>query len=196
MTRSPATWLRDVGGKNAQPRRAKERLKLTVPDAFAITTRAFDAFMRHNRILAKTGLPADNGPVSEAMLQEMHELVLHGTMPPELSRAIEKAVHSSGRAAPDASCRPQQRRGGGRRAFPLPGQFDTVLNVPLDARGSREGVPEGACQPLLRQSRRSIRPGWVLLLRDMKMAVACMVMVDAEASGVLYSAIPAGTGTA
>ncbi len=81
-----------VGGKNNNLAEIKNSLKLNVPDGFAVTTRAFDIFLRHNHTLEKIQLPDSHAPVSNTMIHELRDLVLLGDMPPELSRAIEKAV--------------------------------------------------------------------------------------------------------
>ena len=55
-----------VGGKNGNLAEIKNTVKLNVPDGFAVTTRAFDAFLRHNRIFEKIQLPDDSALLSEA----------------------------------------------------------------------------------------------------------------------------------
>ncbi len=55
--------VRDIGGKNSNLAEIKNALKLNVPDAFAVTTRAFDAFMGHNRIFEKIRLPQNDATV-------------------------------------------------------------------------------------------------------------------------------------
>ena len=183
--------LREVGGKNANLAELRNVLKIEVPDAFAITTGAFDAFMRHNRVLEKAGLPADSGPVSEAMLGELYELVLHGAMPPELSRAIEQAVQKIQSHCPGCSIAVRSSAGEEDGEFSFAGQFDTVLNVPLDPPEIEKAYRKVIASLFSgKSSLYQARLG--LHLKDMKMAVACVVMVDAEASGVLYTRDPGG----
>jgi pyruvate,water dikinase len=122
-----------VGGKNGNLAEIKNTLKLNVPDGFAVTTRAFDVFLRHNHILEKIQLPDGHAPVSDAMIHEMRELALHGTMPPELSRAMEKAVKKI-KSRCGAGCTLAVRSSAGEEDgdFSCAGQFETILNVPLE----------------------------------------------------------------
>jgi pyruvate, water dikinase len=183
--------LREVGGKNANLAELRNVVKVAVPEAFAITTGAFDAYMRHNRVFDKIALPADNGPVSEDMLRELYELVLHGAMPPGLSRAIEQAVQQLRPRCAGCSVAVRSSAGEEDGEFSFAGQFDTVLNVPLDAREIEKAYRKVIASLFSgKSSLYQARLG--LLLKDMKMAVACVVMVDAEASGVLYTRDPGG----
>jgi len=176
-----------IGGKNAGLAEIKKALKLNVPDAFAVTTRAFDAFMSHNRIYQKIQLPEDGAPIPGASLHEAHELILHGEMPPDLHHAVDKAV-SRIRSRCKGPCALAVRSSAGEEdgEFSFAGQFETVLNVPLDTAAVEKAYRTVLAS--LYSEKASIyqkRLGYDL--RDMKMAVGCMVMVDAATSGVLYS---------
>jgi pyruvate,water dikinase len=179
--------VRDVGGKNANLAEIKNALKLNVPDSFAITTRAFDAFMGHNRIYQKIQLPEDGAPIPGASLHEAHELILHGEMPPDLHRAIDKAVNKT-RSRCKGKCTLAVRSSAGEEdgEFSFAGQFETVLNVPLEtAAVEKEYRTVLASLYSEKSSIYQKRLGYDL--SDMKMAVGCVVMVDAATSGVLYS---------
>jgi pyruvate,water dikinase len=181
-----------VGGKNANLAELKNALKLSIPEAFAITTRAFDVFMGHNSVFAKVPLPEDGAPVSEASLHDLQGHVLHGAMPPELSRAIERAIKKiKSRCGP--SCRLAVRSSAGEEDGDLSfaGQFDTELNVPLDPVAVEEAYRKVLAslysgKASAYQGRMGYDP------TAMKMAVACVAMVEATASGVLYSSDPQG----
>ena len=189
--RITAERLREVGGKNANLAELGNGVKVAVPEAFAITTGAFDAYMRHNRFFEKIGLSVDNGPMSDNLLRELSELVLHGAMPPELSRAIEQAVQQLRTRCAGCSIAVRSSAGEEDGEFSFAGQFDTVLNVPLDAQEIEKAYRKVIASLFSgKSSLYQARLG--LLLKDMKMAVACVVMVDAEVSGVLYTRDPGG----
>ena len=179
--------VRDIGGKNANLAEIKNALKLNVPDAFAVTTRAFDAFMGHNRIFEKIRLPQNNARFPAASLHEVHELILHGEMPPDLHRAIDKAVNKiSSRCKGKCSLAVRSSAGEEDGDFSFAGQFETVLNVPLETAAVEKAYRKVLASLFSEKS--SIyqkRLGYDLM--DMKMAVGCVVMVDADTSGVLYS---------
>lgn len=178
---------RDVGGKNANLAEVKNALKLNVPDSFAITTRAFDAFMVQNRIFQKIPLPGDGGPVSEASLSEAHDRILRGEMPPDLHRAVDTAV-SRIRSRCRGTCALAVRSSAGEEdgEFSFAGQFESVLNVPLETAAVEQAYRKVlaslyAEKSLTYQKRLGYDP------INMKMAVGCVVMIDAATSGVLYS---------
>ena len=185
-----------VGGKNSNLAEIRNRLALNVPDAFAITTSSFDDFLQHNRIFEKSSFPPAGSPVSGAALHEVHELILHGTMPPDLSRAIDKAVKKI-RSRCGAGCglavRSSAREEDGD--FSFAGQFETVLNVPLETIAVEKAYRK-VIASLFSEKAALYQTRLGYELRDMKMAVACVVMVDAVASGVLYSSDPQGDRSA
>ncbi len=179
---------RAIGGKNGNLAEIKNALKLNVPDAFAVTTRAFDAFMRHNRIFERIPLPEDGSPASEASLRDLQELVLQGAMPPELSRAMEKAVKKI-KSRCRGTCALAVRSSAGEEDgdFSFAGQFETVLNVPLETTTVEKAYRKVIASLFSKKaSAYQTRLGYDI--RNMKMAVGCVVMVDATTSGVLYSA--------
>ncbi len=181
-----------VGGKNGNLAEIRNTVKLNVPDGYAVTTRAFDVFLRHNHILEKIQLPDDNAPVSDAMIHEMRELVLHGTMPPELSRAMEKAVKRiKSRCGADCTLAVRSSAGEEDGDFSFAGQFETILNVPADPAAIGKAYRKVVAS-LFSEKARAYQSRLGLDVRGMKMAVACVVMVDAAASGVLYSVDPQG----
>jgi pyruvate,water dikinase len=181
-----------VGGKNSNLAEIKNALKLNVPDAFAVTTRAFDAFMRYNRIFEKIPFPEDGSPASGAALHEVHELILHGTMPIELSRAIEKAVKKI-KSRCGGVCALAVRSSAGEEdgEFSFAGQFETVLNVPLEPPAVEKAYRK-VIASLFSEKASAYQTRLGYDIRDMKMAVGCVVMVDAVASGVSYTADPQG----
>ncbi len=181
-----------VGGKNASLAELRNALKLDVPPAFAVTARAFDSFVQHNRIFEKVEASGGGAALSESSFAELHEAMLHGEIPPDLERAMDKALRRLGQLC-GRECSISVRSSAGEEDGDLSfaGQFETILNVPLELE---------AVEDAYRKVLASLFSGksWVYLtrkgydVRKMKMAAACMVMVDAAVSGVLYSADPLG----
>jgi pyruvate, water dikinase len=177
----------DVGGKNNNLAILKNTLQLNVPDAFAVTTRAFDVFLRHNHIFEKARLPEEGTSVSENHLHDLHEQVLYGTMPPELSRALEKAVKKiKSRCGTGCTLAVRSSAGEEDGDFSFAGQFETVLNVPLELPAVEKAYRKVVAS-LFAEKAAAYQTRLGYDIRNMKMAVACVAMVDAAASGVAYS---------
>ncbi len=108
-------------------------------------------------------------------------------MPPDLHRAIDKAVSKiSSRCKGKCSLAVRSSAGEEDGDFSFAGQFETVLNVPLETAAVEKAYRKVLASLFSEKS--SIyqkRLGYDL--SDMKMAVGCVVMVDADTSGVLYS---------
>lgn len=182
-----------VGGKGASLALLRNAARLEVPDGFVVTTWGFDAFVRHNgidrRIVALQRRPAD--PASAPA--ELRRLVRAGEIPPDLGREIERAIEKLRARCGDGrtvSVRSSAESEDGEHSFA--GQFETVLNVPL----RRDAVEEAYRQVVASlfspkavayQERLGYAPG-----AGNRMAVACMAMVDAAVSGVLYTSNPVG----
>jgi pyruvate,water dikinase len=183
---------RIVGGKNSNLAEIKNTLHLNIPAAFAVTTGALDAFLRHNRIIEKIDLPDDGSAPSEEALKEARELVLQGTMPPEVSRALEKAVKKiKSRCPGDCTLAVRSSAGEEDGDFSFAGQFETVLNVPLDVPEIEKAYRKVVAS-LFSGKAAAYQSRLGLDIRNTKMAVACVAMVDASASGVIYTAGPEG----
>jgi pyruvate,water dikinase len=183
----------DVGGKNANLAEVKNSMGLNVPDAFVITTRAYDAFLRHNGLNGKIE-SLKGAEITDSALRQVRDAILEGQIPPEVDRALKKALEE------------MKRGGGGDRFvavrssaeeedadFSFAGQFETRLNVPPESedvgRAYREVVASlFSSRAVAYQRQVGYPPGKI------KMAVGCMAMVDAEASGVIYSSRQGGDG--
>jgi pyruvate,water dikinase len=189
----PWGMLREVGGKNAHLSEVKNRLNLRVPDAFVITTAAFDEFIRSNGLddqlarIARDPYPSDTG------LRELQELIIHGTVPPSLDRAMKKAIQTikSRNGECFLAVRSSAEEEDSDRSFA--GQFRSILNVPLETehveRAYREVIASLFSEKAVAYQRQM---GYEL--GRLKMAVGCMVMVDAVSSGVIYTTAPDGKG--
>lgn len=180
-----------VGGKNAHLAEVKNQLHLQVPDAFVITTTSFAEFIRHNKLDGHIERLKQGSNTSDTTYQELQELILHGTIPPEVSRRIQKALDKIRRRNSGAflALRSSAEEEDSDHSFA--GQFKTFLNVPLELetveRAYRKVIASlysGKAIAYQRQMGYDIG--------SLKMAVGCMVMVDAVSSGVIYSTTPDG----
>jgi pyruvate,water dikinase len=188
------TWnmFREVGGKNAALAEMKNYLKLNIPDAFAVTTRAFDEFMEHNGLQGELERIRTAPDAGDDDLAGLRSAIIGGAIPPDLATALESAVErireTFGRDC-FLSVRSSAEEEDGD--FSFAGQFETVLNVPAEGRSVGDAYRKVlsslfSVNAVAYQKMHGYRPG------DIKMAAGCMVMVDAAKSGVIYSVSPNG----
>lgn len=186
---------RDVGGKNAHLAELKNHLKLSVPDAFAITTRAFDEFLKHNRLDERITALGDED-ITESKLRELRYSIINGEIPPALDTALESAIRKIKTKCGEncfLALRSSAEEEDGE--FSFAGQFETLLNVPLEVKAVEEAYREVVAS-LFSVKAASYQRQLGYTFGRLRMAVACMVMVDAMTSGVIYSSNPEGdTGT-
>lgn len=200
------TWnmSRDVGGKNSNLAEVKNYLKLNVPEGFAITTRAFDEFIKHNRLEGKIESLGE-GAIEESTLNELQNLIINAEMPPELNAAIDSAIESL--KSVGSFSNPGGTRKGGKKVplacsvrssaveedseFSFAGQFETILNVPLEGRAVKDAYKRVVAS-LFSGKAAAYQQKRGYDIRNAKMAVGCLLMVDAAVSGVAYSTNPNG----
>lgn len=186
------TWdmSRAVGGKSYNLSLLRNSLGLNVPDGFALTGHAYDEFIRHNGLAEEIkGLDADAASFSERV-GVIRGSILQGEFPEALSLAIEKALERLIEHNPGAftlAVRSSAEEEDGEYSFA--GLFETVLNVPPTTEAFMEAYkrvvaslfsPESAAY----YAKFGYHPS------AMKMPVGCVLMVDARASGVVYTADP------
>ncbi|HXX80296.1 MAG TPA: PEP/pyruvate-binding domain-containing protein, partial [Thermodesulfovibrionales bacterium] len=179
-----------VGGKFASLAEVKNSLSLRVPEAFVITTRAFDTFISsQNLTLLVESL--DNGTgVKEPVLDEVRDLIVHATIPQELEEALHSALENLKTKCGEhcfLAVRSSAEDEDGESSFA--GQFETVLNVPLELRALEDAYRKVVASLFSHQSV-NYQKQLGYRIGKLKMAVGCMVMVDALASGVIYSTSP------
>jgi pyruvate,water dikinase len=189
----PWGMVQEVGGKNAHLSEVKNRLHLLVPDFFVLTTAAFDDFIRSNKLEGQVARIAQDPFPSDTALQELQELIIRGPIPPSLGQAFHKSIQKIKNRNGDCflAVRSSAEEEDSGRSFA--GQFKTILNVPLETehveRAYRKVIASLFSEKAMAYQRQmSYEPG------RLKMAVGCMVMVDAVSSGVMYSTNPAGKG--
>jgi len=172
-----------LGEKSARLGELRCRLNIPVPDGFVVTAAAFDGVVRSTGAGA---LMDKLGPdPTEAAAKELRARLGHGPLPRDLLKAIRSRLKPFGRHARFA-VRSSAIGEDGKLSFA--GVHSTVMNVP------RGGVIEAYQQVLASLfSRRALayRKSHGLPAGQAAMAVGCLRMVPAVASGVLYTFDPA-----
>ena len=192
--REDALWdmYYEVGGKNAGLAEVGNMLKLDVPEAFFVTTHAFDGFITFNGLSERVEALSKTGSVSENDFATLRNAVISSEIPATLNDAFDNAIRKM-RAKCGAGCtvavRSSAEEEDGKLSFA--GQFDTVLNVPLEGTAIKEAYKKVVASLFsLHSIAYQRRFGYDA--RKMKMAVGCVAMVDAVSSGVVYSVDPSG----
>ncbi|MBI5050389.1 MAG: hypothetical protein HZC11_05865, partial [Nitrospirae bacterium] len=177
-----------VGGKNANLAELKNYLKLNVPEAFSITTYAFDKFLKHNNL--QEIIKAIDVNTAESKLKELQDSIINSEIPPDLDIAIGKALEEiRKRCGGDCFLAVRSSAEEEDREFSFAGQFETVLNVSLESGAVKEAY-RNVIASLFSEKAVIYMKQLCYGISNFKMAVGCMVMVDAVSSGVIYSANP------
>jgi len=184
-----------VGGKNAHLGEAQNRLQLPVPLGFAITTNAYDAFLAHNDLVEeinKRKLAIDINDV-ESIRQasaEIQGIILAARMPPALEEAIVAAYEDMARQLGRGETLRVSLRSsaiGEDSELSYAGQYLTALNVTADKLLSTYKTIIASLYTPQAISYRLVKG---IRDEDTAMSVACLQMIDAKASGVMYSRHP------
>ncbi len=188
-----------VGGKNASLGEVSNRVGLPIPAGFAITTRAFLDFLAHNDLVdeinkCKMAIDPQDPATVKQVSEEIQHLVAAAQVPPALEEAILAAfndmaaqLNPSGR--PDFRLHVSMRSSaiGEDSELSFAGQYLTLLNVP--ASGLMQAY-KAIVASLYTPRAISYRLNKGIRDEDIAMSVVCLQMVDAVASGVLYSHHP------
>jgi pyruvate,water dikinase len=188
------TWdmYPDVGGKNAGLAELKNFLRVNVPDAFVISTHAFDKFILYNGLKEKIELLHQYSGHDELPLNELRDSIINARIPPDLDIAINAAVEKL-RARCEEDCFVAVRSSAEEEdsEFSFAGQFETILNVPPKGNAIMDAYKQVVAS-LFSVNAVAYQKRFGYNIGKLKMAVGCMVMVDAAASGVIYSTNPSG----
>ena len=181
-----------VGGKCASLGEMSSRAGVLVPRGFAVTLRAFHLFMAHDglhaRIIERLGkAEPEQREEFSGILGEIRALIEATPLPVELAQAFEAALTQSfGSEDVRLAVRSSALSEDGDTSFA--GQFLSELGI------AREDLPASykrVVASLFTLSATVYRLHQGIPLEDSGMAVACIEMVDAVASGVSYSHNPA-----
>ena len=171
-----------VGEKMARLGEIRNRLCLPVPDGFVITLRASRLLLATEPIAARLRrLDSEGAAASDS---DVESLVAAAPVPVEVAHAIRKALQAFDRSQKFA-VRSSAAGEDGRASFA--GQYRTELNVPFGdvLNAWRRVVASLFTSHALDYRRRAGLP-----LNEAAMAVGCLAMIPAQASGVGYSVDP------
>ena len=184
-----------VGGKASQLAALGEKLNLPIPEGFVITANSFNYFMEYNdfRRSVDTILCTIEGAKPHSLVEasaNLIDLIMHGDIPSEIIEEVTAAWGKFSDAfdvSPLVAVRSSCLNEDGACSFA--GQYLTLLNVSGDdLLNAWRKVISSKYTPEALAYR--IHSG----LGDEETAMAALVveMVDARASGVLYTAAPSG----
>ncbi len=185
-----------VGEKNANVAEVRNQVHLAVPRGFAITTAAFDHFMAANRLVEVVQRLKAKADIieTETILQvseQIQMLMAESEVPEDLGRMIVESYAELAAETP-ASRKPlkismRSSAIGEDSTLSFAGQYLTVLNVP------REKILEeykNILASLFTPRAIAYRLHMGIPFTEASMAVACMEMIPARASGVMYTRNP------
>lgn len=188
-----------VGGKCANLGELTSRVGVPVPRGFAITTRAYYAFMEHDGLMGEIRKslrdvdPQDPESVLD-VADDIQALFVAATVPPDVVDALHAACDEAFGSDADAGERGATLRLAVRSSalsedshVSFAGQYLSVLNV------SRDGVVDAwkrVVASLFMPQAIVYRLHQGITLDASAMAVACMEMVDSVAAGVLFTRHP------
>lgn len=184
-----ADW---AGGKNANLGEIKNRLHIPVPEGFAITTKGYHTFFDYNDlkeeiIKQKNLIYVNEFDLLNSLSAETLQLVRAKPLPPALDEEIHAACHALWGDDDTVLVAMRSSAVGEDGDISYAGQYLTLLGV------TRAEICEAYKQIIASlYSARSIsyRSSKGVYDEDLAMAVACLKMVDSQASGVLYTRHP------
>ena len=193
LERVNQSHINEVGAKAANLGEILNRVKLPVPQGFAVTAFACQHYMEYNHFPKEIENKLKNLDVNDTeqlmlISQEIRSLILTGEIPPDLEKAFLQALRdlknkTTGpiRLAVRSSATSEDTEAS------FAGQHSTVLNVgESNLPGAYKEVVASTFNPRAIFYRRS--KGY--LDQDVIMSVACITMVDALTSGVMYTMDP------
>jgi pyruvate,water dikinase len=187
-----------VGGKAFNLAVMKNLLKLPVPDGFVMTTAATDRFLADDDLKDRireelAQLSPEDIAGLEAGSTRIRQRVMDKPVPADLAAAIAAAyAELEARTRPGVRIAMRSSAVGEDGAASFAGQYSTVLNV------TRDGLLDAFKRVVAsKYSPRAISYRQLLGLddEDTPMCVIGLAMIDAHASGVMYTLDPA-TGNA
>lgn len=176
------------GGKMANLGEIRNRLQLPTPPGFVITAFAYQHFLETSglaKVLETKLQEADITDLArlEALSRELQDLVRGAVVPADLAQAINDAA--AWLAAPHIAVRSSAV--GEDTEFSFAGQFATLLNVP--AAGLTQHYKEVVASKFTSQAIFYWKYKH-FSIQELPMAVGCLAMVPARASGVMFSVEP------
>ncbi len=182
-----------MGGKNANLGEIKNKVNLTIPDGFIITTSAYQHFLEQNALqdeINKKNMQIDlSDPRSiERVSEEIQHLIITAQVPSKMEDAILKAYQElADRLGHTPRVSLRSSAVGEDSELSYAGQYLSTLNVP------REKIVQSykyVIASLYTQRAIFYRLNKGIRERDTAMSVGCLEMVDSVVSGVAYSRHP------
>ena len=189
------SYYLEVGGKMSRLGEMKNILKLNVPDGFCLTIRLFEEFMSENNLWEKIDKilqKVDFTSIANIreIARESQNVIIANQMPKFIEeKIIEIFNHKFGY---DQNIRIAVRSsalGEDGDRFSFAGLHHSELNV------SRENLIDACFEVMIsKYSPESLVYRFINGLRDqdMPMSIGCMMMVNAETAGVLFTKDPNG----
>jgi pyruvate,water dikinase len=182
-----------VGGKNANLGEVRNRVGLPVPPGFAISTYAYKLFLDYNQLA--TRIPEflgfwqlDDMDSLARVSDKLKNMINQAQVPPELEAAIH-AAHEDlcRRAHPHQLVAMRSSAVGEDISLTFAGQYATYLNVSAaEMVGRYKDIVASLFTPraLFYYKNKGFKE------EEMAMGVAVLPMIDAKASGVLFTRQP------
>jgi pyruvate, water dikinase len=178
-----------VGGKAASLSRISKDLQLPIPGGFVITSSAFSAFCRLNGLEEKiekelAALNIESALSLEKTSKSLMACIRSAPLPVALEEAVLEAYR---RLLPECLCAVRSSAAGEDQKISFAGQYRTILHVGSeDLLNAYKEVMASKYSPTALYYR--IRHGY--LDEETPMAVLVLQMVEARASGVMYTQDP------
>jgi pyruvate,water dikinase len=187
-----------VGGKSANLGEVLSRARLPIPEGFAITVRAFDAFFNQNDLVdevnkRKMDLDPNEPNTITLVSEEIQRLIITAQVPSDVEAAIlsayeglrEKIGADATKTSPKVSMRSSAI--GEDAELSHAGQYLSMLNVSADRIVQ---TYKFIVASLYTPRAISYRLAKGVREEDVVMSVACLRMVESVASGIAYSRHP------
>lgn len=184
--------LREQTGGKAQPLGTLLRAGLPVPDGVVLTRRACRDYLRHarldDRLKALARAAAEPNADLDALASQAQDMIIASTPSPEFATHLESAWEHLAQSRPLAVSVRSSASGEDGNEHSFAGQYASVLGVRSSqafAKAFKEVLASAfSARALAYRNRAGVS------LQTVDMAVLCQRMVDAEASGVLFTADP------
>ncbi|MCU0560467.1 MAG: PEP-utilizing enzyme [Desulfobacterales bacterium] len=183
----------EVGGKAANLGEVSNRVHLPVPPGFAVTAYGYQLFLDYNDLgeLIQAKLKELDINDTEALTgvsREIQEKIVDAPLPADLEASILQAAADLGeRTASDLRLSVRSSATSEDAEASFAGQHSTVLNVSVaNLIQAYKEVVASTFNPraIYYRRRRGYRD------QDVNMSVACIMMIDARSSGVMYTVDP------
>jgi pyruvate, water dikinase len=185
-----------VGGKSANLGEILNRVHLPVPRGFAITTTAFEGFIQSKGLVEeirkrKMELDIIAPETIVSVSESIQQLLIEAEMPKNIEAAIQDAYHqvfdAPGTLPGSVLVALRSSAIGEDSEMSFAGQYLSVLNVP---QNNMIAEYKRIIASLFTARAISYRQHMGIPFEDAAMSVACLEMISARVSGVMYSSHP------